>query len=136
MRIKRPVTVKLILTPATRAQLLQQYEQSMRQLALELDQLDFERRKLLHRAEKQGREAYQKAETRLDEEEARRRKKHDQLKEQYDQIEKLEEGTEMVHGQVESEVAIEVGDDWEALTNTPEIVLKDGKVFEIRGGKK
>lgn len=135
MRVKRPVTVKMILTNGTKKELLRQCEQSIRQLELELEQLSFERRKLLHRAEKQGRDVIQQAEERLQQEVSERLEKQEQLKQQYKQIEQLPEGSEIVHSQVESEVTIELGDNWEELMKKPEIVLKDGIVHEIRGGK-
>lgn len=135
MRIKRPVTVKMIVTNRTKRDLLQQCEQSIRQLELELEQLSFERRKLMHRAEKQGRDVIQQAEEKLQKEVAERQKKHGQLKVQYEQIEQLQEGSEIVHSHVESDVTVEIGDRWEDLMKKPEIVLKDGVVYEIRGGK-
>lgn len=136
MRIKRPVTVKMIVTGETKAQLLRQCEQSIRQVELELEQLSFERRKLLHRAEKQGREAMQQAEERLQQEVSERQGKLEQLQGQYKQIENLPEGSEIIHSQVESEVTVELGDNWEELMKGTEIVLKDGIVHEIRGGKR
>lgn len=135
MRIKRPVTVKMIVTNDTKKKLLNQCTQSIRQLELELEQLSFERRKWLHRAEKQGREAIQHAEERLNKEEAERKEKLEQLKMQYEQIEKLQEGSEIIHSQVESEVQVRPGDRWEELMKGAEIVLKDGIVHEIRGGE-
>lgn len=134
MRIKRPVTVKMIVTEKTKERLLQQCEQSIRQLELELDQLSFERRKLMHRAEKQGREAMQQAEERLQQEVSERRGRLEQLHAQYEQIGNLQEGSEITHSQVDSDVEVRVGDDWEALTQETEIILKDGIVYEIRGG--
>lgn len=116
--------------------MLRQCEQSIRQLEVELEQLSFERRKLLHRAEKQGREAVQQAEERLQQEVAERQSKIENFKAQYGQIEQLKEGSEIVQSQVESEVTVAVGDNWEELMRETEIVLKDGIVHEIRGGKR
>lgn len=135
MRIRRPVTVKMIVTDETKKQLLDQCTQSIRQLELELEQLSFERRKWLHRAEKQGREAIQHAEKRLNKEEIERKEKLEQLKMQYEQIETLQEGSEIIHSQVESEVTVKPGDRWEELMRGAEIVIKDGIVYEIRGGE-
>lgn len=134
MRIKRPVTVKLLITSQTKNELLHQCEQSIRRLDMELEQLSFERRKLLHRAEKQGREAIQQAEERLQQEVSERERKVENLKMQYEQIEQLKEGSEIVQSQVDSEVTVKVGDKWEELMQKTEIVLKDGIVVEIRGG--
>lgn len=136
IRIKIPVTVKLIVTDETRGRLLRQCEQSIRQLEVELEQLSFERRKLLHRAEKQGREAVQQAEERLQQEVSERQSKLENLKLQHEQIKQLKAGSEIVQSQVESEVTVEVGDNWEELMKEAEIVLKDGIVHEIRGGKR
>lgn len=135
MRIKRPVIVKLLITKQTKQQLLHQCEQSIRQIDLELEQLSFEHRKLLHRAEKQGHKVIQQAEERLQQEVSEREKKMEQLKLQYRQIEQLKEGNEIVKTQVESDVTVQVGDHWEELMQSAEIVLKDGVVHEIRGGR-
>ncbi|WP_054949911.1 YlqD family protein [Numidum massiliense] len=134
MRIKRPVTVKLLVTEHTKNDLLKQCEQALRQLELELEQLSFERRKLLHRAEKHGREALQQAEERLNDEVSSRQEKMERLRLQYAQIEKLAEGSEIIHSQVDSEVDVTIGDNWDELMRQTEIVLKDGFVHDIRQG--
>ncbi|MDA8228761.1 MAG: hypothetical protein M0T74_13890 [Desulfitobacterium hafniense] len=45
---------------------------------------------------------------------------------------KLENGSEVLQGKVESFVQVQAGDDWNRLMNA-EIVIEDGKVAEIRG---
>ncbi|RKD24179.1 hypothetical protein BEP19_07165 [Ammoniphilus oxalaticus] len=132
MKIKRPVVVKMILTDQLRTRLKGEYEQTIKQVQIELEQLQFRSKKLLQDSAKQGPEAYRIVQERLQKEEQGRR---DKLKRAYDlqnQLDLLPDGREIVHSQVESEVEVKIGDDWDKLINQTEIIIKDGIVVEIR----
>ncbi|GAB7388115.1 YlqD family protein [Bacillaceae bacterium] len=136
MKIRRPVTVKLILTEATREKLRAELGEAIRQVQLELEQLQFQAKKLLAEAQKKGPEAFRIVKERLEREEKMRMEKKEQLAFKRKQVEALPLGSEIFHGTVESEVEIRVGDSWEDLMKGTEIILKDGYIYEIREGRR
>lgn len=132
MKVKVPVPVKMIITKNSKLNLVSEIENAMRNIKLELEQLQFQQKKLLNEAQKKGAEAVRIVQDRLGYEHKRRKEKLDQLIIQLEQIEKLEEGDEILHSTVESEIEINIGDSWE--DNISEIILRDGIVVDIRKG--
>jgi len=135
MRIRRPVQVKLILTEPTRNRFLGELEEQVKRLRMELEQLQFQGKKLLSDAQRRGPAAVEVVRERLAREERARRERIEALKAQAEQLRALPEGSEVLYTTVESDVEIRVGDDWNALMHGAEIVLKDGVVVAIRDGR-
>lgn len=135
MRIRRPVQVKLILTESTRNRFLEEIEEQVKRLRMELEQLQFQGKKLLSDAQRRGPAAVEMVRERLAREERARRERIEALKAQAEQLRALPEGSEVLYTTVESDVEIRVGDDWNALMNGAEIVIKDGVVVAIRDGR-
>jgi len=135
MRIRRPVQVKLILTEPTRNRFLGELEEQVKRLRMELEQLQFQGKKLLSDAQRRGPAAVEVVRERLAREERARRERIEALKAQAEQLRVLPEGSEVLYTTVESDVEIRVGDDWNALMQGAEIVLKDGVVVAIRDGR-
>lgn len=135
MRIRRPVQVKLILTEPTRNRFLGELEEQVKRLRMELEQLQFQGKKLLSDAQRRGPAAVEVVRERLAREERARRERIEALKAQAEQLRVLPEGSEVLYTTVESVVEIRVGDDWNALMQGAEIVLKDGVVVAIRDGR-
>jgi len=135
MRIRRPVQVKLILTEPTRNRFLGELEEQVKRLRMELEQLQFQGKKLLSDAQRRGPAAVEVVRERLAREERARRERIEALKAQAEQLRVLPEGSEVLYTTVESDVEIRVGDDWNALMHGAEIVLKDGVVVAIRDGR-
>ncbi|GAB6933515.1 YlqD family protein [Calditerricola satsumensis] len=135
MRIRRPVQVKLILTEPTRNRFLGEIEEQVKRLRMELEQLQFQGKKLLSDAQRRGPAAVEMVRERLAREERARRERIEALKAQAEQLRALPEGSEVLYTTVESDVEIRVGDDWNALMSGAEIVIKDGVVVAIRDGR-
>lgn len=135
MRIRRPVQVKLILTEPTRNRFLGEIEEQVKRLRMELEQLQFQEKKLLSDAQRRGPAAVEMVRERLAREERARRERIEALKAQAEQLRALPEGSEVLYTTVESDVEIRVGDDWNALMSGAEIVIKDGVVVAIRDGR-
>ncbi|HEY8342937.1 MAG TPA: YlqD family protein [Calditerricola sp.] len=135
MRIRRPVQVKLILTESTRNRFLEEIEEQVKRLRMELEQLQFQGKKLLSDAQRRGPAAVEMVRERLAREERARRERIEALKAQAEQLRALPEGSEVLYTTVESDVEIRVGDDWNDLMNGAEIVIKDGVVVAIRDGR-
>lgn len=133
--IKRPIKVKMILTEQSRDKLIQEFEESLKRLNIEIEQLQFQGKKLLADAQKRGPEALKMVRERLQKEERSRKEKINEISFQMDQLRCLPLGTEIFHSTVESEAQISVGDCWDRVMKGTEIVLKDGIVYEIREGR-
>lgn len=132
LKIKRPVTVKTVLTDKLRSNLESEYNQTIHQLQLELEQLRFQSKKLLQNASKKGPDALQAAQERLQKEETRRQDQIDKIHELKNQLQILPNGSEIVQAQAETEVEVKIGDAWDKMMNEAEIIVKDGIVVEIR----
>lgn len=132
MKIKRPVVVKMVLTDKMRLSLEEEYQTTIQRMELELEQLQFQSKKMLQDSAKKGSEAYRIVNERLQKEEKSRRDKINHVKELQKQLSLLPNGSEMVHSHIESEVEVNVGDHWDKLIGKTEIIVEDGIVIEIR----
>ncbi|MGD8190174.1 YlqD family protein [Brevibacillus ginsengisoli] len=134
--IHRPVQVKIVLTENSRQLLLAEYHRQIKQLSNELDQWEFQGRKLLSEAQKKTGDSYKYMVERISREERIRKEKLEILQFQIKQVENLPEGSEIFHTTVESSTQVQIGDSWEDIMDGTEIILKDGVVIDIRRGGK
>ncbi len=135
--IHRPVQVKIVLTEVSRQLLLAEYNRQAKQLQNELDQWQFQGKKLLAEAQKKTGDSYKFMRERIAREERVRKEKLEMLQFQIKQVENLPEGSEIYHTTVESSTQVKIGDVWDEIMDGTEIILKDGVVIDIRqGGKK
>lgn len=135
IKVRRPVAVKIILTEQTKTKMKQEYKEAIRRLKLEMEQLQFQGKKLMTEAQKKGTEAVKLVQERIGQEHRERREKLDMIVQQMEQLEHLEIGSELHHSTMESEFTIQVGDNWEEWMSGSEIVIKDSIVVEIRRPK-
>jgi hypothetical protein len=133
--IRRPVVVKLVLTEQTKEKLRQEYKDAIRRLKLEMEQLQFQGKKLMTEAQKKGNEAVKLVQDRIGKEHRQRREKVEVLEQQLQQLDELEIGSEIHHGTVESECTVRVGDHWDECMTGTEIIIKDSIIVEIRQPK-
>jgi hypothetical protein len=133
--IRRPVIVKLILTEQTKVKLNQEYKDTIRRLKLEMEQLQFQGKKLMTEAQKKGNEAVKMVQERIGQEHRQRRDKLEMLEQQLEQLEHLDIGSEINHSTVDSECTVQVGDNWEEWIRGNEIIIKDSIIVEIRQPK-
>ncbi|MED1643357.1 YlqD family protein [Brevibacillus agri] len=132
LTIFRSVQVKLIMTEASRAVLIDQYSRQLRQQREEWEQWQFQAKKILAEAKKKSADTYALAQEKIAQEERRRKEKIAQLSFALQQAESLPEGSEMDYQTVQSPVTIQVGDVWDEIMAGTEIMIKDGRVHEIR----
>lgn len=134
MKIKVPIPVKMIITEKVKVELIKETKENFNQIEIELEQLQFQKKKLLVDAKKKSSNAVSDVEIRMDYEEARRKEKLDSLEIQLSILEKLEEGDIINNGNVEAEFEVNVGDSWNDINNNYAIIVKDGVIVEIRKG--
>lgn len=132
IKITRPVKVIMILTENSRDQLTSEFNDTLYQVKMELEQLHFQGKKLLADAQKKGSEALKIVKERLHHEEQLRREKMEQIQLKLEQLKSLPLESEILQGTVESEVAVKIGDNWDSIMKETEIVIRDGVVAEIR----
>ncbi|HBI02579.1 MAG TPA: hypothetical protein DDY49_00935 [Paenibacillaceae bacterium] len=131
--VKRPIKVKMILTEDSRKQLEEEFSSRKKRYELELEQLQFQGKKLLLEAQRRGMEAQEVVQQRMFKEESSRRKKISDLDFQIQQLSVIPDGSEVLYTTVESEIEVKVGDNWDHVINQAEIILLDGVIHEIRG---
>lgn len=132
LTVIRPVQVKIILTEASRAALVEQYARRIRQQREAWEQWQFQSKKILADAKKKSADAYALAQEKIAREDRQRKEKLDMLQFQLQQAENLPEGSEMDYQIVQSPVTIQIGDVWDEIMAGTEILIKDGQVHEIR----
>lgn len=135
LTVKRSIKVKMILTQDSKKQLEEEFSSRKKRYELEIEQLQFQAKKLMVEAQRRGMEAQEVVHQRIFKEESARRKKITDLDFQIQQLSQLPLGSEVLYTTVESEIEVKVGDNWDIIMNQAEIILLDGIIHEIRGVK-
>ncbi|MFD2171401.1 YlqD family protein [Tumebacillus lipolyticus] len=132
LNLRVPVQIKIVLTEETKAQITGEINQAIQGVQHELEQIDFQSRKALQDAEKNGPQAVNSVQARINQEVGMRMERREQMMQQLVQIQQSPIGSEIPGGQVDTNVEVRVGDVWENVIQGTEIILKDGIVVEIR----
>lgn len=130
LTITRPVLVKVRVTDQYKKQLAMELQQTVARLELELQQLEFQSKKLLELTKK-NQAGVEVAIAQVEQEKQKRLDSRHKLLDRLKELGKLINGSEVLQGKVESFVQIQVGDDWNQIMNA-EIILEDGRVVDIR----
>ncbi|MGN1401691.1 MAG: YlqD family protein [Bacillus sp. (in: firmicutes)] len=128
MKILQTIHVKQVLTEDSKNQLLEKYHNQASQLRKEIDQLKFEMKKL----EKTKKIQPLSLKAHFQKEIGNRSEKLKLLDYKVEQVEILPIGSELKEREVQALVDIEVGTDWEEVTRPKSVIVRDGKVIEIR----
>lgn len=128
MKILQTINVKQVLTVTSKNQLLEKYKKQRIQLQKEIDQLKFEMKKL----EKTKKAQPLSLKAHFEKEISHRTEKMKLLDYKMEQLDILPIGSELKEREIQALVDVEIGSDWEELTNTKTIIVTDGKVTEIR----
>jgi hypothetical protein len=134
LTIKQPVAVKIVLTEATKQQILMEQRRQVERITAELEQLEQQGRQMLEQAMAQGGEVAKQVRDRLEAERNARLQQREQLIQQIQQIQQMPLGSEIQTMTVETTIDVRVGDDWNKVLRGSEIIVKDGIVHEIRRG--
>lgn len=131
LTIKRPVTVKVKVTEGFKKQMAAEVQETIRKLDAELQQLDFQLKRMVAELEKKNPAGIPAARQQVENEKLKRTQAKSKLTEQLKNIGKIAIGAEVVQGAMESIAEIKVGDDWNDIMGV-EIVVCDNKIIEIR----
>ena len=138
--LKRPVALKVIVTPRWKEEIQQQLQGQINQLDGQLQQLDMQGQKAIAEIQKQSisplsdnaKNQIESIQAQVNQKKSELLERKNQALQQLQQVQLLEDGKEVPQGQMESFFRVEVGDNLVQKLNV-EIVVLDGVVQEIRG---
>ncbi|NJK55084.1 MAG: hypothetical protein HC939_03450 [Pleurocapsa sp. SU_5_0] len=137
--LKRPVTVKAIVTAQWKEEVTQQLQQQVAGLDQQMQQLEMQGKRTIEEITKQAGAANPQVQKQteniqgqVNQKKAEMLEKKNQFLQQLQQIQLLELDQEVVQAQMESFFRLEQGDNLVKKLNV-EVVLRDGVVEEIRG---
>lgn len=131
--VSLPVVWKAVVTQKLKEELTEEARRNIGQLDIELQQLDFQAKRLLPELEKQNLKRAMEVRRQFEEEKEKRRQAKERLQARIREIQGLALNEEITRGTLESVVKLEVGMSLESLLKR-EIVSKDGVIVEIRQG--
>lgn len=134
--LKRPVNIKVIVTPAWQEEVQRQIQAQIQQIDDNLVQLDQQAQQAIaeirRQATLQAPQQIENIQAQVNQRKAELLQQKNQLLQQMQQVQMLEIGQEVIQGQFESLFEVQVGDNIVEKLNV-EIVVRDGIVEEIRG---
>lgn len=132
LSIIRPVTVKAIVTDQLKSGLMADLQRAIASAERELQQLEFQGRKLQLECERRNPERLPGLQQQLEGERQKRQTAKTELGQKLRAVEALEIGQEVIHSTAQLLCQVEVGQAWPDSA-AGEIVLQDGVVVAIRG---
>lgn len=134
--LKRPVNVKVIVTPAWQEEAQKQLQNQINQLDQQIQQLEGQGQMAIAEVKKQSQsnidEQVQNIQNQINQKKQEMLQKKNQFLQQMQQVQLLELGQEVVQAQMESFFELKQGENLVEKLNV-EVVVKDGIVEEIRG---
>ena len=131
MLVKRTIALKALVTPELKDEMLQDLHTTLQRLELELQQIEFQGKRLLLEAEKQGLQQVASTRQQIEQEKEKRLEMRERLKQKTAEVKGWEQGSEVVQGAVEGWVKVKPGDDIARILGA-EIVIENGKIVELR----
>lgn len=138
--LKRPITVKVIVTSPWKEEVQQQLQAQINQIDSQLQQLEMQGNRAISEVKKQSltppspavTQQIENIQSQVNKNKSQMLEKKNQLLQQLQQVQLLELEQEFAQGQMESFFHLEKGDNIVKKMNV-EIVVRDGIVEEIRG---
>ena len=129
--LKMPVTIKAKLTERLRKRISDDLTQKIQQVTMELQQIDIEEKRVIQEQAQGNLQALQAIRQHFAMERQQREAFKAESEQKLADINKLALGAEILQGQLERQVEVKVGDDFQSMMNV-EMLLEDGKVIAIR----
>ncbi len=131
MQVFRKVQVKTIVTPGFRETLLKEMQDGIKKLDAELSFLEQRSKKTLTELTIKASPQAKAVREQLEMEKQKREEAKQKILEQIKRVEELQDGMEVLQGEMEGPVELKVGDKMDDIFNKS-IIVKDGIVVEIR----
>lgn len=132
--LKRQVAIKTIVTDVFKTNASAEIKQNLQQVDVNTQQLEFQAKRAVADAEKQGATPDQLENLQMQIEQQRQQllAGKQELLQRLNMIAQLEANSEFLQGTLDNYVEIKVGDNLYEKVSNAEIILKDGVVVEIR----
>ncbi len=134
--LKRPVNVKVIVTPAWQDEAQKQLQAQINQVDQQMLQLDQQGQsavaEIRKQASLQANQQIDNIQSQVNQKKNELLQQKNQFLQQMQQVQLLELGQEVVQAQMESFFEVQIGDNLIQKLNV-EVVLRDGVIEEIRG---
>ena len=127
--VKRPVILKNIVTKEFKDRLIDELGQALDQIDRWFEQEEFQSRRLISEAEKQGNSDVVRKELNIERD--RQGQIRLDLKRKLDEIIQLDIGSVFTSGTYDAPVKVEVGDNIRSKLAQAEIIVKDGIVVQV-----
>ncbi len=131
IHMKSKVNVKAILTRGLKEKMQQELKDLLKEIDMELEQIDFKSKRLMENIDKTNPQQRLELKQEMDQKKGAAYSKRERIENRLKKLEKLEYGDEVHQKTLNGLATISVGDDLEEKM-IREIVVKDGKVVEIR----
>ena len=131
MTLKCPVTIKAKVTDELKRKMITEIQDGIKKVDLEIQQVEFQGKRMLTEQAKVDAQGLPALRQQIDMERQKRLDFKNHLLQKLKETEAIENGSEVVQGQLERLVEIKVGDDMQSIMNA-EILLEDGKVVAFR----
>ncbi len=131
MTLKCPVTIKAKVTDELKRKMITEIQDGIKKVDLEIQQVEFQGKRMLTEQAKVDAQGLPALRQQIDMERQKRLDFKNHLLQKLKEAEAIENGSEVVQGQLERLVEIKVGDDMQSIMNA-EILLEDGKVVAFR----
>lgn len=139
LTLKRPITVKAVVTPLWKEEAQKQLQGQINQLDSNLQQLEMQGQRMVSELQKQGdasdpaiAQQVSNVQNQLNQDKSKLLQQKNQILQQLQQVQTLELNTEVSQGQMESFFQVGVGDNLVRKMQI-EVLLRDGVIEEIRG---
>ena len=131
MTLKCPVTIKAKVTDELKRKMVAEIQDNIKKVDLEIQQVEFQGKGMLTEQAKVDAQGLPALRQQIDMERQKRLDFKNHLLQKLKEAEAIENGSEVVQGQLERLVEIKVGDDMQSIMNA-EILLEDGKIVAFR----
>lgn len=131
MTLKCPVTIKAKVTDELKRKMVAEIQDGIKKVDLEIQQVEFQGKRMLTEQAKVDAQGLPALRQQIDMERQKRLDFKNHLLQKLKETEAIENGSEVVQGQLERLVEIKVGDDMQSIMNA-EILLEDGKIVAFR----
>ena len=128
--IRRPITLKVIVTPELKRETLKGLDDAIREIEKEVAAIDGEARRLIPDLEKQNLKQAMELKRQIEAERKKRTDLRVSMEARIQEVQAWELDEEVVQGRLEGTTEVKVGDDLNQILSAS-IVIKDGKVIKI-----
>ncbi len=132
LTVKRSVAVQAIVTEQLKEELKAELQEAIEATQRRIDQMEFQSRRFLADLQRTDLSQAMSARRQIEAERRRQEALVEDLRRQAEEAEKLELGSEFPRGNLEGTVELKEGDDLFQKLSGSQIVIKDGKIIELR----